>query len=148
MPQEDAPQNLDCHWKVALLETNKGPQEAHLFVHPKRDPGFPAVYRLSAPHPLRPAKFTRANFPNCTRKSFNDYIFTIRKTAEFMKSWMELGSRIETPSDCPSLNSENGASSFPLASPEMQPDARMIRVVGSGRGRHDLGSRFGGHQAA
>lgn len=104
MLQEDTPQTLDRYWKVASLETDRGRQEAHLFVHPKRDPGFPAVYRLSAPHPLRPAKFSSVNFLNCTRKSFNDYVFTIRKTSEFMKPWAELGSRIETPSDCSNNN--------------------------------------------
>lgn len=96
-------------WKTGFIDTNEGAQAARQFDHPKRE-GFPNLYLLLEPHPLRPQHFTPANYPRCGRESFNDYVLTIHKNSDFMEHWQEVGLQADTPADDISLNQENGMS--------------------------------------
>lgn len=98
------------YWKPALLENNEGFQQASRFDHPQREADFPRLYLLSEPHPLRPAHFTQANHPLCTR-SFKDYVLTIHKSEAFMERWYRVGETTATPSDDVSLNQADGTCS-------------------------------------
>lgn len=72
---------------------------ADLFQHSKRDSGFPLMYRLHGQHPLRPSTFTAGNYPRVGRDRFYDYVVMIRKEADFMKQWQEIGDEQDTPND-------------------------------------------------
>ena len=128
------------YWKQALLETDHGQQQAQLFAHPNRDPGFPNIYRLPGPHPLRPLGFTANNYSRCGRSQFVDYVVTIRKDFRFMKNWDAIGKETETPTSDVSSNLENG----------MHPLGQLIsliqhpfRLASTERGRHALGEGRG-----
>ena len=73
-------------WTPASLKTDKGRENVLKFTHPAREASFPDLYQLIGHHPLRPAEFTSAHFPQCTRGHFRDYVVTIRKDTDFMKS--------------------------------------------------------------
>lgn len=97
------------HWEPATLETDDGFQATFRFIHPEREAGFPDMYQLQEPHPLRPEWFTPAHHPHCGRQAFNDYVITIHKTSDFMTSWKDMGEETATPRDDVISNEENGA---------------------------------------
>ena len=94
------------YWENASLPTHNGTQPARRFVHPKRHPGFPDMFLLPEPHPLRPAFFTPANHPQAGC-NFRDYVLTVHKGETFMKQWNEAGSKTTTPSGDVSANEGN-----------------------------------------
>lgn len=98
-------------WELQKLPSGEGgPVDARRFIHPERDPNFPAMYRLQNPHPLRPATFVPENC-NSARPEFYDYVMTVRKEASFMKKWQEMGEQQETPRDDIAANKLRGTSS-------------------------------------
>ena len=78
------------------------------FVHHMRPKGFPLLYRLRKPHPLRPAGFTAENYPGCEGRKFEDYVMIIRKELNFMRGWQEVGASLDTPCDDVARNQKDG----------------------------------------
>ena len=95
------------YWEDEFLVTHNGIQCARRFVHPERDPGFPNMFLLPEPHPLRPPFFTSENHPRAGR-SFRDYVLTVHKDEAFMNRWTEAGSKATTPLGDDSTNLGNG----------------------------------------
>ncbi len=126
-------------WEKHDLETDLGNQPARRFCHPRRGSGFPDLYLLQDPHPLRPANFTNDNHPTCSRP-FRDYVVTIHKTSEFMKRWDKTGSKTATPSDDVSANLESGMSPPTAIVREGSHSCTRDRVAAIGRGRYSVGS--------
>ena len=73
--------------------------KADCFQHAKCDKNFPQMYRLLGQHPLRPSTFTAKNYPSSGRDTFYDYVVMIKKEADFMKKWQDIGEEQETPKD-------------------------------------------------
>ena len=73
--------------------------KADCFQHAKRDENFPQMYRLLGQHPLHPSMFTAKNYPSSGRDTFYDYIVMIKKEANFIKKWQDIGEEQETPKD-------------------------------------------------
>ena len=69
------------------------------FQHAKHDKNFPQMYQLLGQHPLRPSMFTAKNYPSSGRDTFYDYVVMIKKEADFMKKWQDIGEEQETPKD-------------------------------------------------
>ena len=95
------------YWKDEFLATHNGTQSARQFVRPERYPGFPNMFLLLEPHPLRPLFLTPANHPRASQ-SFRDYVLTVHKDEIFMKQWNEAGLEATTPLGNVSTNMGNG----------------------------------------
>ena len=94
-------------WVLDSLKTRSGTEETLRYAHDNREPGFPPIHLLTAPHPLRPEGFTKEN-PRYSETHFRDFVVPIRKNVEFMKHWQGVGENTDTPSNNSSVNCGQG----------------------------------------
>lgn len=108
MHSEDTTHTEDLLWEPAVLESSNSSELALRLNDSNREEGFPNVYRLLDPHPLRPKEFTRAKYPRGTDRPFYDYVLPIRKTSDFMELWQRVGAETATPTDDASVIEKQG----------------------------------------